>query len=149
MFNLNRALYAFLNRWFPEQAWRFVPRAPSHLQLTPQQARLMNDAGIYRIKLEYRNLGGLVARSYWTTWEKDGNLTWEALRELPRDVLLIARNASGAFEIHAGPGYESMSEVQFENVVNHLLKSAQESIAYIDHLDRAANARNNQGSSHA
>jgi hypothetical protein len=34
-----------------------------------------------------------------------------------------------------------MSTVQFQEVVKHLLKTAQDSIAYIDFLDRAANAR--------
>lgn len=137
MFKLNRAIYAFLNRYFPEQAYRFVPRAPEQLRPSQHQLQMMDDHDIHCIRLEFRpNCGMVVQRSYWLTGEKDS----PKRLQVPRDVLLVARKYSGGIEVHAGPGYKDMPAAQFEDLMSELLANALESIEFIRRLNSYSSA---------
>jgi hypothetical protein len=146
MFKLKRIIYAFLNRYFPEQAYRFVSRAPQQLRLSQHHVESMEAIGMYRIRVSYsRNHGCVVQHCYWKAGNKTLPFHPNLLRSLqgaadnayylppeflhrPRDVLLIACNVSGEFEVYAGPSYEHMSAVEFEDMMSLLIENAEEAM---------------------
>lgn len=130
MAKLARLLRNFANRHFPEQAYRITPKAPEHLRLSEHNIDTLEHLGIQKVRVEYRrNVGVVVPRYYWTGGQGDTFLPF-AIRNLPRDVLLITKTGERAYELRAGERYWGMSSSVFADVVDHLLQAGMQRIQY-------------------
>lgn len=117
-----RIITTIANRYFPEQAHRFAPLAPTHLKLTPKQAEALECKGVRRIQVEFRpNMGSVIQRNFWTNGQERDTFLAPELWDLPRDVLLLAQSGTGGFEVRAGESYWAMSAARFEEILDHLI----------------------------
>ena len=115
--------------------WRthsLIPLAPAHFVPTPQQMRTLERLAIQKIHLTFRrNVGAVVARTYWATGEKDSFLPRE-IRFAPNQPFLLLRKQNGELEIRAGLAYHSLPADKFELFLGHVLACSEESIRFRD-----------------
>jgi hypothetical protein len=71
-------------------------------------------------------VGTVIQRNYWTNgWERDTFLSHD-LRGVPRDVLLLTKSKTGAFEVRGGDSYRGMAQAKFEKILGHLIDFSHE-----------------------
>lgn len=130
MKSLKRAIANFLTR----RTENAIPLAPPHFVLTTEQLEKIEQLGIQKIHLTFRkNVGVVIARTFWRGGEKDSFLPWE-IRFAPHQPFLLIRRESGHVEIRAGLVYHSLPAEKFQVFLGHVLDCSQESIRFISGL---------------